>query len=75
MQKIRAASPSPLLHHSGEDNVFPSLTRISGISFHGTGSSEMLGNDGEGVDFLKVHLLISKNDTADKAPVFQLCVV
>lgn len=75
MQKIRAASPSPLQRHSWEDNVFPSLTRISGISFHGTGSSEMLGNDGEGVDFLKVHLLISKNDTADKAPVFQLCVV
>lgn len=75
MQKIRAASPSPLQHHSGEDNVFPSLTGISGISFRATGCSEMLRNYGEGVDFLKAHLLISKNDTADKAPAFQLCVV
>lgn len=74
MQKIRAASPSPVQYHSGEDNVFPSLTGISEISFCATDSSEMLRNDGEGVDFLKVHLLISKNDTADKAPTFQLSV-
>lgn len=35
----------------------------------------MLRNDGEGADFLQVHLLISKNDTADKAPTLQLSVV
>lgn len=75
MQKIRATSPFPVQYHSGGDNVFPSLTGISDISFCATGSSEMLGNYGEGVDFLKVHLFISKNDTTDKAPIFQLSVV